>query len=73
VRDSGPGVPEDVIPRLAQPFFRADDSRDSSTGGVGLGLAIAQRALHLHHGTLSAENAHPGLRVTLTVPSLYKP
>ena len=73
VRDGGPGVPEDVIPRLAQPFFRADDSRDSSTGGVGLGLAIAQRALHLHHGTLSAENAHPGLRVTLTVPSLYKP
>ena len=73
VRDGGPGVPEDVIPRLAQPFFRADDSRDSSTGGVGLGLAIAQRAIHLHHGTLSAENAHPGLRVTLTVPSLYKP
>ena len=60
-------------PRLAQPFFRADDSRDSATGGVGLGLAIAQRAVHLHHGTLSAENAHPGLRVTLTVPSLYKP
>jgi two-component system sensor histidine kinase CpxA len=73
VRDGGPGVPEDVIPRLAQPFFRADDSRDSSTGGVGLGLAIAQRAIHLHHGTLSAVNAHPGLRVTLTVPSLYKP
>jgi signal transduction histidine kinase len=73
VRDGGPGVPEDALPRLAQPFFRADDSRDSATGGAGLGLAIAQRAIHLHHGTLSAENAHPGLRVTLTVPSLYKP
>jgi two-component system sensor histidine kinase CpxA len=73
VRDGGPGVPDDVLPRLAQPFFRADGSRDSATGGVGLGLAIAQRAIHLHHGTLSAENAHPGLRVTLTVPSLYKP
>jgi signal transduction histidine kinase len=67
VRDSGPGVPEEVLPRLAQPFFRADESRDTATGGVGLGLAIAQRALHLHHGTLTAENADPGLRVTLTV------
>jgi signal transduction histidine kinase len=73
VRDGGPGVPEEALPRLAQPFFRADDSRDSATGGVGLGLAIAQRAIHLHHGTLSAENAHPGLRVTLSLPSLYKP
>jgi two-component system sensor histidine kinase CpxA len=73
VRDGGPGVPEDALPRLAQPFFRADDSRDSATGGVGLGLAIAQRAIHLHHGTLSAENAHPGLRVTLTLPNLYNP
>jgi two-component system sensor histidine kinase CpxA len=73
IRDAGPGVPQDVLPRLAQPFFRADDSRDSATGGVGLGLAIAQRAIHLHHGTLSAENAHPGLRVTLSMPSLYKP
>jgi two-component system sensor histidine kinase CpxA len=72
VRDDGPGVPEDALPRLSQPFFRADDSRDAATGGVGLGLAIAQRAIHLHHGTLSAENAHPGLRVTLTVPSFYK-
>jgi two-component system sensor histidine kinase CpxA len=73
VRDGGPGVPEEVLPRLAQPFFRADESRDSATGGIGLGLAIAQRAIHLHHGTLSAENAHPGLRVTLTVPSLNNP
>jgi two-component system sensor histidine kinase CpxA len=73
VRDAGPGVPQDALPRLAQPFFRVDDSRDAATGGVGLGLAIAQRAIHLHHGTLSAENAHPGLRVTLSMPSLYKP
>lgn len=73
VRDGGPGVPEEVLPHLAQAFFRVDESRDSATGGVGLGLAIAQRAIHLHHGTLVAENAHPGLRVTLSLPSLYKP
>jgi len=50
-------------------FFRVDDSRDSTTGGVGLGLAIAKRAVQLHQGTLVAENARPGLRVTLTIPS----
>ncbi|MEO8257709.1 MAG: ATP-binding protein [Acidobacteriota bacterium] len=69
VRDRGHGVPEALLPRLAEPFFRADDSRDATTGGVGLGLAIARRALLLHHGTLVAENANPGLRVTLTIPT----
>jgi two-component system sensor histidine kinase CpxA len=69
VEDAGSGVPEALLPRLAQPFFRVEDARDfSATGGVGLGLSIAQRAVHLHHGTLAAENAHPGLRVTLTFP-----
>jgi signal transduction histidine kinase len=68
VRDVGPGVPEALLPRLADPFFRVDAARDFKTGGVGLGLAIARRALHLHHGSLIAENAHPGLRVTLRIP-----
>jgi len=69
VRDKGKGVPDDLLPRLSQPFFRVEDARDfSSSGGVGLGLSIAHRAVQLHHGTLVAENAHPGLRVTLTFP-----
>ena len=51
VRDVGPGVPEALLPRLTDPFFRVDAARDANTGGVGLGLAIARRALHLHHGT----------------------
>jgi two-component system sensor histidine kinase CpxA len=68
VRDHGPGVPEDTLPKIFQPFFRVDDSRDNATGGVGLGLAIAYRAIGLHHGRLWAENAHPGLRVTMEVP-----
>jgi two-component system sensor histidine kinase CpxA len=62
-------VPEELLPRLAQPFFRAEDARDySPAGSVGLGLSIAQRAVQLHQGTLVAENAHPGLRVTVTLP-----
>jgi signal transduction histidine kinase len=68
VRDAGQGVPDDMLPRLTQPFFRVEGARESSSGGVGLGLSIAHRAVQLHHGTLVAENAHPGLRVTLTFP-----
>jgi signal transduction histidine kinase len=70
IRDTGTGVPDEVLPRLTQPFFRAEDARDySPTGGVGLGLSIAQRAVQLHQGTLVAENARPGLRVTITLPN----
>lgn len=68
VRDTGPGVAEALIPKLVEPFFRVDEARDSSSGGVGLGLSIAHRAVQLHHGTLLVENAHPGLRVSMTIP-----
>jgi len=68
VRDYGPGVPEAALPKIFQPFFRADESRDSTTGGLGLGLAIATRAIGLHHGKLSARNANPGLCVSIELP-----
>lgn len=68
IRDRGPGVPEEFLPKIFKPFFRVDASRDSKTGGIGLGLAIAQRAVLLHHGQITAENADPGLRVTIAVP-----
>src|SRR5579863_4512107 len=68
VRDSGPGVPEELLPKIFQPFFRVDDSRDSSTGGVGLGLAIAYRAISVHHGRLWAQNMNPGLSVCIELP-----
>jgi signal transduction histidine kinase len=68
VRDCGPGVPEELLPRIFQPFFRVDDSRDSSTGGVGLGLAIAYRAISVHHGRLWAQNVNPGLSVCIELP-----
>jgi two-component system sensor histidine kinase CpxA len=68
IRDYGPGVPHDVLPKIFQPFFRVDDSRDTATGGVGLGLAIASRAIGLHHGKLWAENVAPGLKVWIELP-----
>lgn len=68
VRDHGPGIPENLLPRIFDPFFRADPSRDEATGGVGLGLAIARRAIRVHHGDITAENAHPGVLLRFTLP-----
>ncbi len=68
VRDQGPGVPDDMLDRIFQPFVRVDASRTSATGGVGLGLAIVKRAVGLHGGTVRAENAGPGLRVCVEIP-----
>ncbi|MBS1874097.1 MAG: HAMP domain-containing protein [Acidobacteria bacterium] len=73
VRDHGPGVPEEMLAKIFTPFFRVDSSRDTATGGVGLGLAIAQRAVLLHHGAISADNENPGLRVTITLPLASAP
>jgi len=68
VRDHGPGVPEDALPRLFDAFYRVEKSRDSSSGGIGLGLSIARRALELHKGSIRARNAHPGLEVEIELP-----
>ncbi len=63
VRDYGPGVREELLSKIFQPFFRVDDSRNDSTGGRGLGLAIARRAIEAHHGRLAALNSNPGLKI----------
>jgi signal transduction histidine kinase len=68
VRDCGPGVPEELLTKIFTPFFRVDVSRDNATGGAGLGLAIALRAVSVHHGRLRAENVNPGLLVTIELP-----
>jgi two-component system sensor histidine kinase CpxA len=68
VRDYGPGVPEGRLTQIFKPFFRVDSSRNADSGGVGLGLAIAQRAIQMHHGHVWAENVEPGLRVCVELP-----
>jgi two-component system sensor histidine kinase CpxA len=60
VRDHGPGVPASALKEIFRPFYRVDDARDREAGGVGLGLAIAQRAIHLHGGTVEAANERDG-------------
>jgi two-component system sensor histidine kinase CpxA len=72
VRDFGPGVDEQKLGRIFDPFFRADDARDAGNGGVGLGLSIARRAIVLHHGTVIAHNASPGLEVQITIPTAFQ-
>lgn len=69
VRDHGPGVPEDELVRIFEPFYRTDAARTRSSGGTGLGLAIARRAVVNHGGHLIACNADGGgLEVTISLP-----
>jgi two-component system sensor histidine kinase CpxA len=68
VRDHGPGVPEAALSAIFEPFFRVGDDRSRAGGGVGLGLAIAQRAIERHQGRVIARNADPGLRVFIDLP-----
>jgi two-component system sensor histidine kinase CpxA len=68
VRDYGPGVPAEALPRLFDPFYRVEQDRDRRSGGVGLGLSIARRAVELHKGKLRASNASPGLLVEIDLP-----
>lgn len=68
IRDYGPGVPDNCLGRLFDPFFRVEAARHANGGGSGLGLSIARRAVQLHHGQIFAENARPGLRVRIVLP-----
>ena len=68
VRDFGTGVPDEALSSIFKPFFRVDDDRSRTSGGVGLGLSIARRAIDLHLGRIEAQNARPGLRVVIELP-----
>lgn len=69
IADSGPGVKEDNLERIFNPFFREDQARTHGTGGIGLGLSIAQKAIQLHSGTIEAHNrADGGLSIAITLP-----
>lgn len=68
IRDYGPGVPEPALENLFKPFFRVEADRNKSSGGVGLGLSIAERAVAVHGGRIQARNAAPGLAVEILVP-----
>jgi two-component system sensor histidine kinase CpxA len=60
VTDRGPGIPESDLAHIFRPFYRVDQARSSHTGGFGVGLAITERAVRLHTGTLRAANRPTG-------------
>jgi signal transduction histidine kinase len=70
IRDAGPGVPEEQLVRIFDPFFRVEDDRNRRQGGTGLGLSIARRAIEVHGGQISASNANPGLLVEIRLPGV---
>jgi two-component system sensor histidine kinase CpxA len=60
VSDRGPGIPENQLKEIFRPFYRVDYARSPDTGGFGVGLAIAERAVKLHNGELCALNRKGG-------------
>lgn len=69
VADEGPGIPEDQLEQVFEPFFRLEQSRSRETGGAGLGLSIARDIARAHGGDLVLRNrASGGLEAVLTLP-----
>jgi signal transduction histidine kinase len=69
VADNGPGIPEDQLERVFEPFYRVEGSRSRDTGGVGLGLSVARDIARAHGGELVLRNrAGGGLEAILTLP-----
>ena len=69
VADQGPGVPDEALEKLFEPFYRIADARDRQSGGTGIGLAIAEQAVRLHAGSISASNRpEGGLLVQISLP-----
>jgi signal transduction histidine kinase len=69
IDDEGPGIPETKLSRVLEPFYRVEDSRSRETGGVGLGLAIAQSIAQSHGGELALSNRPSGgLHASISLP-----
>ena len=69
VMDEGPGIPDALLDKVFEPFYRLEDSRNPVTGGTGLGLSIARDIAQAHGGGLVLENRKPaGLVARLSLP-----
>jgi two-component system sensor histidine kinase CpxA len=71
VVDHGPGVPDEALSKLFEPFYRVAEARERQSGGTGIGLAIAEQAVRLHNGSIKASNrAEGGLLIEIIIPLL---
>ena len=68
VYNDGPNIPPEELPRLWEPFYRADPSRSRDSGGTGLGLAIVRKAVEAHSGQCRAENRPGGVAFIMEFP-----
>jgi signal transduction histidine kinase len=73
IEDDGPGIPEHDLQRMLEPFTRLDPSRNSGTGGAGLGLTLARAIADQHGGKLTLANRHADGRVVGLVARLSVP
>lgn len=69
VEDAGPGVEEAELDKLFGEFYRVDTARPRETGGYGLGLSIAKRAIDQHRGLITAANTSRGFAITVQLPA----
>ena len=60
VADEGPGIPEEMLERVFEPFYRLESSRNRDTGGTGLGLSIARDVVQTHGGSITLRNRPEG-------------
>lgn len=69
VRDNGPGIPDEELRKVFEPFYRIESSRSRDTGGTGLGLTIARSIAQQHGGDIELMNmANGGLQATMLLP-----
>lgn len=74
LRDEGPGIPDALLSRVFEPFFRVEPARQASGPGTGLGMAIAKEIIERHGGTLSISNApEGGLLQVIRLPLAPRP
>jgi signal transduction histidine kinase len=70
VADDGAGIPAEDRSRIFERFTRLDSGRSRDRGGAGLGLAIVQEIVAMHHGSVHVEDNHPGARFTIRLPTV---